>query len=296
MRKTIILVLFSILFSAPLPAQIIYSENFGVINGPLNSNIAVPLYTGYQNLNVNYSSGSINSRTSVNISGYIPSVGYFGASGGAYVYLEPPIRVNLSAISSNYFMVEGIDTSQHTNIQLTFGYGIPIYRVNGVNYDITVEVSEDGVQWSALQFSRNPLLSPPTGNTWQLASPVGNIPSTNNLRLRFSNTSQENDFTTYLLLIDDIQLTGKEKSMSREDDLGIQSVKIYPNPITDGILNIDNVDLNHTTIELYDMTGKKVFNSLLSTNYVNLSTLKPGVYIVKVKELDKISTQKVFIR
>jgi hypothetical protein len=261
MKKTTFFATIFILFSLKIFGQVIYSENFGVINGSQNAPIPLATHKGYQNQNVTYTSISFNSSTSVYITASMPSVGYIGASSGAYVVLEPP-PVIPSTFTSNQFLIDGIDTSEFTDIQLTFGYGIPVFFHNSFNYDIIVEVSEDGIQWHRLNFVRNPVLSPPIGNIWQLASPLGTIPSVENLRLRFSNSSKSGEviyWHHYMLFLDDILLTGTKKNVSIN---GFEKapVKIYPNPVTNGILNFQITDANDVNVELFDVTGKKVFS------------------------------------
>lgn len=294
MKKNTFFATIFILFSLKIFGQVIYSENFGTINGP-QTLIQLALYNGYQNPNVTYTSTSVNSNTNVYIDAMIPSVGYTGASGGAYVRLEPPSNfIN----SSNQFLVEGIDTSEYTDIKLTFGYGIPIVSLSSFNYDIIVEVSEDGIQWHQLSFVRNPLVSPIV-SAWQLASPLGTIPSAKNLRLRFSNSSMSDDaeviyYSRYMLFIDDIILTGTKKNVSN-DVFETASIKIYPNPVTNGILNFQITEANDVNVELFDITGKRVLSGKTANKSFDVSSLKAGVYFIKIKEYNQLFTQKIII-
>jgi len=297
MKKTTFFATIFMLFSIKIFGQVIYSENFGVINGSQNALIPLASHNGYQNQNVTYTSISVNSSTSVYITANMPSVGYLGASSGAHVLLDPP-PVMPNTFTSNQFLIEGIDTSEFTDIQLTFGYGIPVYVYNSFNYDIIVEVSEDGIQWHQLNFVRNPVLSPPIGNTWQLASSLGTIPSVENLRLRFSNSSKKGEviyWHHYTLLLDDILLTGTKKNVSI-DGFEKAPIKIHPNPVTNGILNFQITDANDVNVELFDVTGKKVFSGKTNNNLLDVSSLKAGIYFIKVKGFDKLSTQKIIIK
>lgn len=284
------------LFSLNIFGQVIYSENFGMINGPQSALIHLALHNGYQNPNVSYTSSPFNSSTNIYINAMIPSVGYIGASGGANVLIEPSSN---SVNSSNRFLIEGIDTSEYTDIKLTFGYGIPIVVSSGFNYDIIVEVSEDGLQWHRFSFFRNPVLSPPVGNTWQLASPSGTIPSAKNLRLRFSNSAWDgNDEviyrSRYMLFIDDIIVTGTKKNVSN-DAFDLAPIKIYPNPVNNGILNFQTTEAHDLNIEIFDITGKRVLSGKTTNKSFDVSSLKAGMYLIKVKENDNIFTQKIII-
>jgi len=65
----------------------------------------------------------------------------------------------------------------------------------------------------------------------------------------------------------------------------IGNIHIYPNPTT-GELIIDNGQLTITSVEVYDVIGKKVFTSpvsQMSTETVhNISHLQKGLYFVKI--------------
>ncbi len=72
------------------------------------------------------------------------------------------------------------------------------------------------------------------------------------------------------------------------DDLASNKISIYPNPLTsiNRVLNIIsnyNEDIN---VKVYDISGKEILNRQLTTNTINLSNLKTGVYIISVKQED----------
>ena len=80
---------------------------------------------------------------------------------------------------------------------------------------------------------------------------------------------------------------------------------LYPNP-TDGPLHIDfltDMRINPVAVIL-DMTGKKVkqiANDLTYTDdrfsgEMDVSDLKPGIYFVKINQLNKASIKKFIIR
>lgn len=80
------------------------------------------------------------------------------------------------------------------------------------------------------------------------------------------------------------------------------NVNIYPNPSTDGYVNIqfnleDKQDLN---IEVYDLTGKRVFlnraQNVTNNNLkINVSELSNGMYLVKVSNKAHSITKKITI-
>jgi len=75
----------------------------------------------------------------------------------------------------------------------------------------------------------------------------------------------------------------------------IDGLKIYPNPVINGTFYI-NTNLDSTKeVVVYDVLGKQVVKTS-TTNAVNVSNLKGGVYIVKITEEGKTATRKLVIK
>ncbi len=49
-------------------------------------------------------------------------------------------------------------------------------------------------------------------------------------------------------------------------------------------------------IQIFDVLGKKVLQTVLSSRELNVSTLTPGVYIIKIKEEEASTTRKLIVR
>jgi len=62
------------------------------------------------------------------------------------------------------------------------------------------------------------------------------------------------------------------------DDFVKQHIKVYPNPAVD-VLNFDS-DLTLESIEIYDMTGKKVIET--KQTQINIQHIASGIYQVKI--------------
>ena len=76
----------------------------------------------------------------------------------------------------------------------------------------------------------------------------------------------------------------------------INGLKVYPNPLNDGILYI-STDLNEEkNVQVFDVLGKQVLNITTSTEAINLSSLNTGLYIVKITEGGKSATVKLAIK
>lgn len=75
----------------------------------------------------------------------------------------------------------------------------------------------------------------------------------------------------------------------------IEGLKIYPNPVTNGTFFINTTSDSTKDVVVYDVLGKQVVKTA-TTNAVNVSNLKSGVYIVKITEEGKTATRKLVIK
>lgn len=163
-------------------AQTIFSENIGTGSG--TQTIAATIF---QNSGTYTYSGTGDTRDTQ------PSTGYTGASGGKNVYLP-------TTSLPRTFQIEGINTGGYSSLSLSFG----AYKTTNASnmLHLVVEYSTDGIIWSPLTFPAQP-----TGTGTAIWRPItitgGTIPSTSNLRLRWSNTT-----TAAEIRIDDIKLVG----------------------------------------------------------------------------------------
>ncbi|MBW3518930.1 T9SS type A sorting domain-containing protein [Flavobacterium sp. NKUCC04_CG] len=76
----------------------------------------------------------------------------------------------------------------------------------------------------------------------------------------------------------------------------IEGLQLYPNPTSTGKVYITSNNNLPKEIGLYDILGKKIFSSVLTTRELNLPNINPGVYIIKIKEKDATATRKLVIR
>lgn len=74
------------------------------------------------------------------------------------------------------------------------------------------------------------------------------------------------------------------------------SVNLYPNP-TDGMITIDLLYSEISSIEVYDSLGKKILEQKSDSSEVNLSHLKSGIYFCKIISVDnEIEFRKIIKR
>ncbi len=163
--RTVVFMLFFLLACTLSKAQtVLYSENCGT---PTATTL-IQNYTGWQNSNVTYSGdGTCDVRVSS------ASTGYGIASGGGNVMIND---------TAKWFMISGINTSTDTNLTLYCGLRKTTAE-NGANF--VVEASEDGAQWTRLWLADS--LPTGTGTSGWYRVSYHNVPSCNNLSVRFSN-------------------------------------------------------------------------------------------------------------
>lgn len=86
------------------------------------------------------------------------------------------------------------------------------------------------------------------------------------------------------------------KSQSKSQENGIEGLSFYPNPATSGKIYITTKNNEDKQITIFDILGKKVIQTALSSKELNISSLSPGVYIIKIEEGDASATRKLIVR
>ena len=73
-------------------------------------------------------------------------------------------------------------------------------------------------------------------------------------------------------------------------------MRIYPNPTNVDFITIQSSVIGEKHVKLYDINGRLVLNKNLSSDYLNVRLLEPGIYFVNVTIDGKISTSKLIIK
>lgn len=76
----------------------------------------------------------------------------------------------------------------------------------------------------------------------------------------------------------------------------IINLSIYPNPVSTGKIFITTKLNLEKQIEIYDVLAKKVMALTLRGKELLVNDLKPGIYILKIREGDLTATRKLVIR
>ena len=90
---------------------------------------------------------------------------------------------------------------------------------------------------------------------------------------------------------------GKDGAISsKPQDVQFDNLNIYPNPVGNGRLYISSKTAEPKDIEIFDVLGKRVMQISIVTKELNVGSLSPGVYIIKIKEGDQRATRKLIIK
>ena len=81
------------------------------------------------------------------------------------------------------------------------------------------------------------------------------------------------------------------KNQEATDALGF-----YPNPVSNGKIYITSKTTGAKEVTVFDVLGKKVLQTTLSARELNISSISPGVYIIKIKEGDASATRKLILK
>ncbi|MEO0038606.1 MAG: hypothetical protein RIQ59_1817 [Bacteroidota bacterium] len=91
-------------------------------------------------------------------------------------------------------------------------------------------------------------------------------------------------------------LAQEVKPQPKVQDNSIEGLNFYPNPVTNGKLYITSKNNEDKQIAIFDVLGKRVFQTLLTSRELNISSLSPGIYFIKIEEGDASATRKLIVR
>lgn len=70
---------------------------------------------------------------------------------------------------------------------------------------------------------------------------------------------------------------------------------LYPNPVRNGVVSIQTKTNQPIQVNVFDVLGKQVLSRTVSSNTLNVSSLKAGIYLVQVTENNTTSTKKLIV-
>ena len=111
----------------------------------------------------------------------------------------------------------------------------------------------------------------------------------------------KNYFYTIILLVFLFSVStyaqdNKPQPKLQEAQSSIEGLSLYPNPVSNGKVYITTKNDLDKEIIIFDVLGKKVLQTMLSSRELNVSNLSSGVYIIKINERENSATRKLIIR
>jgi hypothetical protein len=87
----------------------------------------------------------------------------------------------------------------------------------------------------------------------------------------------------------------KYNAATKTQEPTIEGLTIYPNPTSGGKIYISSKLSLDKKVEIFNVLGKKVLETVITSREVNVSQLTAGVYIIKIKEGEATATRKLII-
>ena len=75
-----------------------------------------------------------------------------------------------------------------------------------------------------------------------------------------------------------------------------QNLICYPNPVTDGLVNLANASSSMKNVQIFDVVGKKILNQQTVSNKVDVSALNAGIYVIKISADNQTSSARLVIK
>lgn len=86
-------------------------------------------------------------------------------------------------------------------------------------------------------------------------------------------------------------------TLSEKDfSFGTASFKVYPNPVSTGIVNIVSPQNGSKTVAVFDILGKQMLRTQLNGTTLDVSQLNNGIYILKIEEDGKTTSKKLIVQ
>lgn len=103
---------------------------------------------------------------------------------------------------------------------------------------------------------------------------------------------------TLLVFFFTLGLSAQEtKQQSKlQEATSIEGLNLYPNPVSNGKVYITSKNDLDKEITIFDVLGKKVLQTTLSSRELGISNLSPGVYIIKINEGEATATRKLIVK
>ncbi len=102
---------------------------------------------------------------------------------------------------------------------------------------------------------------------------------------------------TFLFCFFTLNLSAQEnKTNPKNQSSAIDEISFYPNPVSNGKIYINSKFSGDRDISIFDVLGKKVFQTTQNMKELNISSISSGVYIIKIREGETTLTRKLIVK
>ena len=143
----------------------------------------------------------------------------------------------------------------------------------------------------------------PASSTQPAVTLFQSAPSTSRSNIDRIKILQGASAMTPTLVIDEIRVANNwGQALGGPSTLGVAkmdltSLKVYPNPVTNGKLFISSANAVEKQVAIYSILGQKVLETKTTNNAeINVSKLAKGAYILKISEEGVSNTKKLIIQ
>lgn len=211
---------------------------------------------------------------------------------------RPVTGYNKTEYSFDY-KIEATDGSDYTMAVWDSDYtGVAAFRINYAAGNIRILDGVDGFSNTSINMSPNTwynfkMIVDMTAKTVEYFVNNASVgtKTVDSTALGFSIIDFYYDDFDSGFTVDNIVVANASNLSTSESNLLNNSVSIGPNPATDFISV--NTKGKILSVEIYDLSGKKVLGELSGRNQINISSLQSGAYLVNVKTDKDMITKKI---
>ena len=95
-------------------------------------------------------------------------------------------------------------------------------------------------------------------------------------------------------MLDRFQIEIKKSTATSIQSLGINGLKVYPNP-TNGVVNIELIEGLLDDINLLDLSGRRIASFQANQNTIDVSNISKGMYLLELTKGENTSVVKLYI-
>ncbi len=96
-----------------------------------------------------------------------------------------------------------------------------------------------------------------------------------------------------IVVKDDWDWQGTPSSLSYKSEEA--TIKIFPNPVQEGVINVVSSKTATALARIYDTAGRLVSEKVMSDTQIDVSTLNKGIYFLNIIQNEQLYTQKLIV-